>query len=91
MASSFSNTGTREVYTPFNEERSNIYVHIFDYWRHCTIDCSYRERAVRFPEVYEAWYTDWRFWAGIIGGSLINALLWPFTIIYEIYLVANGL
>lgn len=48
------------------------------------------ERAVRFPEIYAEIGNDLAIWASLIVLSLINVLLWPISIICEIFHVANG-
>ena len=49
------------------------------------------ERLGRIPGAYsEEDIGDWRFWIGAIIGWLINAVVWPLTIVYEIADIING-
>ena len=48
------------------------------------------ERAIRFPWLWEDGHTYWQFWLSFIVTSMFNVLAWPFTIVSEIYNVANG-
>ena len=50
------------------------------------------ERALRFPERWtdeSLEYSD--FWVWFIGMIIVNVLLWPLTIVCEIYAIIKGI
>lgn len=50
------------------------------------------ERALRFPELWtdeSLEYSD--FWVWFIGMIIVNVLLWPLTIVCEIYAIIKGI
>lgn len=50
----------------------------------------YIERAIRFPWVYKEYGAHWQFWVSAIAFGIFNVMVWPITIVSEIYNVANG-
>ena len=50
------------------------------------------ERTIRVPEYWDLIdFKDWRIWVGLLYGITVNTLLWPFSIIMEIWLVIHGI
>lgn len=50
------------------------------------------ERAIRFSDYWDLLdLKDWRTWGGLLYGITVNTVLWPLTIIVEIWLVIHGI
>lgn len=50
------------------------------------------ERAIRLSGYWDLLdFKDWRTWVGLLYGITVNTVLWPLTIIMEIWLVIHGI
>lgn len=50
------------------------------------------ERAIRLPDIWSVMdFTDWKMYAAIVVGIIINVLTWPLSIIMEGWLVIHGI
>lgn len=50
------------------------------------------ERAIRIPDLWTLLeLKEWKTWAALAVGIVLNVLAWPLSIIMEIWLVINGL
>lgn len=48
------------------------------------------ERYVRLTEVREAW-KSWKTWVGAVVIGIVNIILWPITIVFEVINIKNGI
>lgn len=50
------------------------------------------ERAIRIPYYWDLIdFKDWRTWVGLLYGITVNTVLWPLSVVMEIWLVIHGI